>query len=217
MPDRNQHVDRPTRPPYFWLSVSAVGVAVVILGVRVIALPASSMQPFAIAALVAVGVTGAIVAAYARAVTRRMRAAARSFPNAVLIPVLVGTATAVATNWLATHLDDPSLRLNASTSATIAIDSVGLHIVRSPVGPHGSVAASAVRLGPLGRTVIGIRERDAIVLEITVDAATAPLALVPVRLRGNPFRALGDEELIEVVARIEDALAGRAIRPGWRY
>jgi hypothetical protein len=78
MPDRNQHVDRPTRPPYFWLSVSAVGVAVVILGVRVIALPASSMQPFAIAALVAVGVTGAIVAAYARAVTRRMRAAAIS-------------------------------------------------------------------------------------------------------------------------------------------
>jgi hypothetical protein len=214
---RDRPSDQPARPPYFWLSVAGAVIGLVIVGVRIPTLPESSVQPFAVGAAAALGLTVAIVAAFALAIGARMRGAARAYPGAVLIPVVVGTATAVATNWLATHLDDPMLRLRPSTYATIAIDAAGVHVVRSPAGPHGSIAVSAVRLGPLGRTVIGLRELDAIVLDVTVDAGTAPLALVPMRLRGNPWRTLTDPELLDVLGRIENALAGRVVSPGWHY
>jgi hypothetical protein len=217
MPDREHHTDHPTRPPYFWLSVGAVIVALVIVGVRIITLPESSVQPFAIGLVAALALTVVIAAAFARAIAARMRGAAGAFPSALVIPIVVGPATAVATDWLATHLGDPPLRLPTSTYATIAIDADGMHVVRSPAGPYGFIAASAVRLGPLGRTMIGVRERDAIVLDVTVGTVTAPLAFVPMRLHGNPWRSLTDPELLEVVGRIETVLAGQAVTPGWRY
>jgi hypothetical protein len=214
---RTGQTDHPGRPPYFWLSVGGVLAALTIIGVRIITLPQASVRPFVIAVALAVVITVVVGAAFAFAIAARMRAAARAFPHAVLVPVVVGTATAVATRWLATHLDDPALRLTAWTYATIAVDATGVHVVRSPAGPHGSVAATAVRVAPLGRAMIGIREMDAIVLDVTVGAVTAPLPLVPMRLRGNPWRSLTDLELIDVVGRIDDALSGRIVTPGWRY
>jgi hypothetical protein len=199
------------------LSVGGVFVGLVIVGVRVITLPPSSAQPFAIGVAGALGLSVAIVGAFALAIGGRMRAAKLAFPSAVLIPIVVGTDTAVATNWLATHLGDPLLRLKNSTYATIAIDASGVHLVRTAVGPYGHIAASSVSLGPLGRAVIGMRVLDSIVLSITVGEVTAPLALVPMRLRGNPMRKLTDLELLEIVGRIESALTGRPVPAGWPY
>jgi hypothetical protein len=135
----------------------------------------------------------------------------------VLIPIMVGTATSVATRWLAERFADPALHLRPSGYATVAIDAAGLHLVAQPSGPHGHIPAAAVTLGPLGRTIIGVREVDALVLEVAVADQTAPLSLVPMRLRGNPMSTLDDAELLAVTARVEDALSGRPVRPGWGY
>ena len=43
------------------------------------------------------------------------------------------------------------------------------------------------------------------------------LTLVPRRLSGTPLAGLADAELLEVTSRIQDALAGRPVPPGWDY
>lgn len=207
----------PTRPPYFWLSVVGALVGLVIVGVRVFTLPEGGVRPFLVGIVVALALTAVILAAFALRIRARLRVAATAYPDALLIPISVGTATSVATRWLAERFGDAALHLRPSGSATVAVDAAGLHVVSGLAKPHGFVPAQAVTLGPLGRTIIGLREVDALVLEVAVDDLTAPLSLVPMRVRGNPLRSLSDEELLAVTARIEDALAGRPVAPGWGY
>ena len=207
----------PTRPPYFWLSVLGALLGLLAVGIRVLTLPEGGARQFLVGLVMALALTAAILGALALRVRRRLRAAGEAYPDAVLIPIAVGTATSVATRWLAERLSDPALHLRPSGSATIAVDSAGLHVVSSPSRPHGHVPADAVTLGPIGRTIIGLREVDALVLEVRAGEFTAPLPLVPMRLRGNPLRTLADAELLAVTARIEDALAGRPVHPGWGY
>lgn len=204
----------PTRPRFFGLAVVGAFLGLVILAARLATLP--DISPLLPGLILAVVVTGAVAAVAIGRSRARMRIAAESYPHAVLIPLQVGTATSVATRWFAERTGDPALHLRPSTGATVAIDAAGLHVVSRPGGRHGHLPASAVRLGPLGRTMIGAREVDAIVLEVTVGDLTAPLTLVP-RRSGNPLAALTDAELLEVTARIEDALAGRPVEPGWGY
>ncbi len=208
---------RPTRAPCFWLSVAGALIGLVLLAVRVTTLPEGGARPFLVGLVVALAVTATLLAALALRIRSRVRAAAAAYPDALLIPIAVGTATAVATRWLADRFDDPALHLRPSGYATVAVDSAGVHVVSSPRGRHGHLPARAVALGPLGRTIVGMREVDAVVLEVEAGDLTAPLSLVPLRLRGNPFRTLGDAELLAVTARLEDALAGRPVVPGWGY
>lgn len=207
----------PTRPPFFWLSVLGALLGLIVVGVRVFTLPEGGVRPFLVGVVVALALTAVILGAFALRIRSRMRVAAAAYPDAVLVPIAVGAATSVATRWLAERFGDPALHLRPSGYATVAVDAAGLHVVSAPGAPHGLVPAAAVTLGPLGRTIIGLREVDALVLEVAVDGLTAPLSLVPMRLRGNPLRTLGDDELLTVTARIEDALAGRPVTPGWGY
>lgn len=208
----------PWRPPFFWLPVAGALIGLVILGMRIATLPEGGARPFLLGLAAALAVTVLIVAGFALAVRARMRVAAAAFPAAVLIPIVVGAATAAATRWLAANLgDSASLRLSNSSYATLAIDAAGVHVVRTAAGPHGLLRAASVGVGPLGRTIVGMREVDALVLEIDAGAATAPLPVVPMRLRGNPLRALTDAELFDLVGRIDSALHGRPTAPGWDY
>jgi hypothetical protein len=207
----------PTRPPYFWLSVIGALLGLLALGIRVLTLPEGGMRPFLVGVVVALILTAVILGAVALRIRSRQRAAAAAYPDAVLIPIVVGTATSVATRWLAERFAEPTLHLRPSGYATVAIDSAGLHVVSSPSRPHGHIPAAAVTLGPIGRTIIGLREVDALVLDVEAGEQTAPLSLVPMRLRGNPLSTLTDAELLAVTARIEDALAGRPVAPGWGY
>jgi hypothetical protein len=206
---------RPTAPRFALLAVVGAGLGLLIIGVRLATLP--DISPVLPGIILAVLVTGAVLTVGIGRSRARMRAAADAYPAAVLIPLQVGTATSVATRWFAARTGDRALHLAPSTGATAAIDAAGLHLVTRPRGPHGFLPAHAIRLGPLGRTMIGAREVEALVLEVTVGDFTAPLTLVPRRLRGNPLAGLTDAELLEVTARIEDALAGRPVRPGWGY
>ena len=207
----------PTRPPYFWLSVLGALLGLLALGLRVATLPEGGARPFLLGLVVALALTAVILAAFALRIRSRMRAAAAAYPDAVLIPIAVGTATSVATRWLAERFAEPALHLRPSGYATVAVDSAGVHVVASPSRPHGHIPAAAVTLGPIGRTIIGLREVDALVLEVEAGEQTAPLSLVPMRLRGNPLSTLTDAELLAVTARIDDALAGRPASPGWGY
>lgn len=206
---------RPTRPRFLWLAVAGAFVGLVVLVVRLVTLP--DLSPVLPGVIAAVAITVAVLGGAAFRTRARMATAAAAYPDAVLIPILVGTATSVATRWLAERTGDPALHLRPSTGATIAIDAAGLHIVTGPRDPHGHLPASALNLGPLGRTMIGPREVDAIVLEVTLGELTAPLTLVPRRLSGTPLAGLADAELLEVTSRIQDALAGRPVPPGWDY
>lgn len=207
----------PTRPPYFWLSVAGALIGLVLLGVRVATLPDGGLRSLLLGVAVAVAVTVGIAVAAMLHLRSRVDAAAAAYPSAMVIPIVVGTATAVATRWLAARVADPALALRPGTRAAVAIDAAGLHVVGNPRGRHGHLPSSAVTLGPLGRTVIGVREVDALVLEVEAGDVSAPLSLVPMRLRGNPFATLTDRELLDVSARIEAALAGRPVRPGWEF
>lgn len=208
---------RPARRPLLWLSVAGVTVGLVIVGVRVVTLPEDRVATLVLGAIGAVAVTAAIVAAGRSGTRARLRAALSAYPDAVVIPIVVGAATAVATRWLAERFGDPRLETRMGSRAVVAVDAAGVHVVTDPRAPHGHLPASAVTLGPLGRTIIGVREVDALVLDVEAGDATAPLSLVPARVRGNPLATLTDAELLDVTARIEAALTGRPVRPGWEF
>lgn len=208
---------RPVRRPFLWVSVAGVIVGLVIVGVRLVTLPEDRLGTLALGVVGAIAVTVAIVAAGRNGTRSRLQAALSAYPDAVAIPIAVGAATAVATRWLAERFGDPALETRMGSRAVVAVDAVGVHVVTDPRAPHGHLPASTVTLGPLGRTIIGVREVDALVLEVEAGDVTAPLSLVPTRVRGNPVATLTDVELIDVTARIADALAGRPVRPGWEY
>ncbi len=207
----------PPRPRWFWVSVVGVLLGLVVIALRVLTLEANAVQPFAIAVLGALIVTVVLGALAALRIGARMRAAAAAFPTAVLIPIVLGPATSVASRWLADRSAEPALRVRDSGTAVLAVDAAGIHLLADVRGPVGHVPATAVRLGGLGRTRIGMRESDALLLEVTIDGQSAPLPLVPRRLHGNPLGRLTDAELLEVAARVEGALRGRAVPPGWAY
>lgn len=213
-PDPDRQV---VRPPWFWVSVAAAALGLILLGFRLLTLPQDGVVPVAVGVVLALLVTAAVFAGMVLRIRSRVRAAAAAFPDAVLVPVVLGTATSVATRWFAQQTGDSALRLAASGYATIAIDAAGLHVVSSPAPPYGHLPAEQIGLGGLGRTLIGMRETDALILEVALAGHTAPLALVPMRIRGNPLRFLTDAELFEVTGRIEAALAGRPARSGWGY
>lgn len=205
------------RPPYFWISVVAAGIGVTILGVRLLTLPAGSAGTAGLGILLGLAVAAAVVIGMRVAAVGRLRAAEQAFPAAVTLPIAVGPETAAAFRWAAERFGDPALHVTTTGSLTIAIDAAGLHLVRRSDGPHGLIPASALTLGGEGRTMVGARVMDAVPLTVTTGDAAAPLPLVPMRLRGNPFRGLTAEERREVTRRVEAALRGERIEPGWVY
>lgn len=199
------------------MSVIGALLGLIIVALRVLTLDDAALRPFVIAVVGALGVTVVVGAAVALRIASRMRAAATAFPTAVLIPLVLGPATSVATRWLAERSGDVALRVPDSGTAILAVDVDGVHVLTTARGPIGHLPAATVRLGGLGRTRIGMRESDALLLEIDLAGASAPLPLVPRRLRGNPLGRLTDAELLEVAARVDAALAGRPVAPGWGY
>lgn len=201
------------RPPLLWLSLAGALVGLAIVAARVAALPDSRLAQFLVAVGLALVVSGAIVGVRLLLLLRRLDAAGRAFPGAVTMPVTVGAETAAGSRWLAHALGDPALELTAHRSAVIAIDGAGIHVVGRAVG---TVPAAAVSHVGEARTLVGIRERDAVELTIVAGTDTAPLRLVPRRVHGNPWRPLDPAERHATIARIGAALRGEPVEPGWR-
>ena len=204
------------RPPFFWISIVAAGIGVTIFGVRLVTLPESRLGTAGLGILIAVAVTAAIVIGMRVALAARVRDAERDVPRGLVLPVAVGSETGAALRWAAGRLGDERLRTGGSGSAVIAVDAAGLHLVRGP-GSHGVIPATALSVAEPGRTMVGARVMDSIVLTMTFGDVSGPLHLVPMRLRGNPFRGLAGAERREVARTLEAALRGAPVEPGWRY
>jgi hypothetical protein len=201
-------------PP--WLPAAGVFVGVALLATRLATLPFAEFGPFLVGLIVAVALTVAIFAGLAITRSRRMRAAVSAFPQSLLIPIVTGTDTAAATRWLAEHVGDARLRLRAEQAALVVVDSSGLRVL------GGSEASAPLPAGelmilPLTTARVGARRVDALVVGVTVGDAVVPLPLVPVRSSVFALGTLRDAELLDVSARIRDALAGDAVTPGWDY
>jgi len=203
-------------PPIFWLATGALAVLTIVVVVQFVAVGDSR----AIAALAGLVITLVIVAAivgvFAWQISSRMRAARAALPGALLIPVVVGWSTAEASSRLAVLSGDPTFQMKPSTYATVAVDRSGLHFVVDNSPPWASVASSLVGDIGIGTTVVGQRTVVGIVLRIGLPDESIELPLVPMRLRGNPLRLIRTNELYDVVARIQRALAG-ATESRWPY
>jgi hypothetical protein len=199
-----------------WLPFAGAAIGVTLLAARLATLPFDEFGPFLVGLIVAVALTVAIFAGLAVTRRRRMRAAVAEFPHSLVVPIVAGTDTAAATRWLAEHLGDADLRLRAEQGAVVVVDASGLRV-------WGDRTASAplppgmLTILPLTTARVGARRVDALVVGVSVGDAVAPLPLVPVRSSVFSFGTLADAELLDVSARIRDALAGGAVTPGWNY
>lgn len=200
-----------------WPAAAAVMVGVGIIVFRIATLPESRIAAFALGGAIALIITGVVLALGVLSIRRRMSAAAAAFPNAVLIPVTVGPATATPFRWLATATGDAALRLTPSSYATVAFDADGLHLVTRPDGPFGNIPASSVTVAGESTTVLGMREMATISLTVEAGDDAVEVALVPMRLRGNPLAQLSPEQRHEVMFRITAALRGDKVIPGWEF
>lgn len=214
MPTTSPH-PAPGQPPVFWITIVGVVLAVVLIAARV-ATGGSQAGPFLTGAIVGVVICVLVVGFYALTISGRMNVAKRKLPNALLIPVTVGTESAVASARLAEQLAIPSLRLKASSYATFGVDQDGLHFIVDGPGSWGTVPAPRVHFAGYSSTILGTRSMQSIVLAIDTGHDTLYLPLVPMRIRGNPVRALSPEELENVAGLIQSSLKG-TVNSGWKF
>lgn len=201
-------------PPWLPFAGAAIGVAV--LAVRLATLPYAEFGPFLLGLVVAVAVTVAIFGVRGARRRGRMRAAVAAFPHSLLIPIVVGVETAAASRWLAEHLRDVGLRLPADRSAIVAVDASGVRLLGGEAA-SGPLPVGMLSVLPLGTSRVGARRVDALVLGVSIGDTVAPLPLVPVRSSVFAFGSLTDAELLDVSARIRDALDGTPGPTGWDY
>lgn len=208
----------PTRRSWVTLLPLVGGlVGLAIVATRIAAMPDSAFGPLLTGVGAGLVVTAVIFGAVAVAIRHRMRVTARTFPVAVTIPITVGLPTAAATRWAAARVGDEHVALAPNRSAVIAADASGVHVVSRTSGPYGLIPTAVITGVGEARTLVGSREMDAVTLTISADGETAAVPLVPMRLRGNPFRQLTAAERHDLIARLEAALRGEPVEPGWAY
>jgi hypothetical protein len=149
---------------------------------------------------------------------RRMVSAARDFPLAFLVPIVVGDATARSTATLARLLGASNVRLRTNSYATLAIDSVGVHVFKRSGTSSGLIPIAGVTLGGFVSTPMGSTSLTSIVLHVVANGNQVDVPIVPMRLRGNPLRRLQQAELDSARAKISDALLrGTVDIPNWPF
>lgn len=202
------------RPPV-WLPVVGAAVGIGIVAIRLAAAPLDSTGTFLLA--LALGVIVAAVVVGLRALVRRaaLRDAAAAYPDALVVPIVVGVDTAAATRWLATRLPDPGLALDPDRHAVAVFDGEGLRFVDRRFS--ATIPAERLTLLPLGSARVGMRRRDALVVGVTIGDLVAPVPLVPTRANPLAPGPLGDAELLDALARIRAALAGGTAERGWDF
>jgi hypothetical protein len=202
----------------FWLSIAAIAIGLVSVVFRATSEWGRAAPSVILGLGIAVVLIAAVGGGFALSVASRMRAVAANLPGAIRIPIVVGSTMAAATAQLAGEQGDDSVRLRQGSYAAVAVDAAGLHLISNASRPFGLVPAASVGVAGLGRTLMGSREMDAIMLTVTTAAGSMALPLVPMRLHGNPLRALKVKELNAVMRQLDDALGGRGIvQPGWAY
>jgi hypothetical protein len=199
-----------------WLPLAGAFVGFSLLAIRLATLPLDQTSPYL--AVLAVAVLVTIVVLTARVVMRRgrMRAALDAHPQSLLLPIVGNVDTSAATRWLAEHLGDPRLSLRPEQNPILAFDAGGLRVLDG-VSTSDPIPAASLTVLPLTTVQAGWRRLDALAVGVTVDGTVAPLPLVPARASLFASRSLDDAELLEVSARIRDALAGEPGTPGWGY
>ena len=217
----------PDRRRAFWVSFGVVSVALAVVAVIEYAatLAGSSVPSNARAVGRLAGILGSPLIVYASAipfvwgVNRRMVSAELKFPEAFRVPIVVGDVTARSSKVLAGLFDSTAVRLRNKSYATLAIDSLGVHVLKWSGRSPGLIPVTAVAVGGFANTPMGSRSLPAIVLRVHVKDKEVELPIVPMRLRGNPLRRLQRDELESVHAKITSALAGATVEsgPNWPF
>ena len=217
----------PDRRRAFWVSFGVVSVALAVVAVIecAAAFAGSSVpsNPRAVGRLA--GIFGTPLIVYVSAmpfvwgVKRRMVSAELKFPEAFRVPIVVGYATARSSTILAGLFDSTAVRLRNKSYATLAIDSLGVHVLKWSGRSPGLIPITAVVVGGFADTPMGSTSLPAIVLHVHVKDKEVELPIVPMRLRGNPLRRLQRDELESVHAKITSALAGATVEsgPNWPF
>lgn len=203
----------PVQPPTFWLSVGAVIVFVLILGVRLVTSPDSALG---IAILVGLSITALIIGGFALSISGRMRRTHDAFPNAIHMPIVVGPGLAVATAKLSESLANPTLLLRSPSYATLAVNATGLHVVTDVVRPNAAIAARSVSVAGIGSALSGSRMMWCILLDVETTTGVIQLPVIPMRLR-NPLRMFTADDMTRIADEIRRALAGEPVTIGWPY
>jgi hypothetical protein len=196
------------------LAVIGILVAIVLVGVRLATQP--TVEWISVAGVLVLGGIVAVVVLLVRRsrLAARVRAASEEFPDAVVVPILVGGETAAASRWLARGLHDPELALVSGRTAVVAVDGGGMRVI----GARASQQIPAAAIGEigLGRTRISGRERDAIVVRVTAGDEVAPVALVPTVVR-RPMGPLRTDDVADVATRLHGVLHGQDVPRGWEF
>lgn len=204
----------PAAPRSTLLAVIGVLLAAVLLAIRLATQP--TIEWAVVAGVFVAGAVAAILVAVIRRVrlAARVRATAAAHPDAVVMPLLVGGETAAASRWLARGLGDPSLVLASGRPALAVVDPAGLRLAGTAIS--GLVPAASLGDITLGRTRFSGRDRDAVVLRITVGDEIAPLALVPVGV-ARPFGELAQDDVADIATRVYGVLHGQDVPRGWEF
>jgi len=205
---------RPRLP--IWLPAAGAALGVVILAVRLTTVPLDQTSPSLV--VLVLGLAAVVITLTVRAFTRRgrLRAVTAAHAGSLVLPVVGGVDTSAATRWLAERLGDPRLALRPDRNAFVVVDRSGLRVSdgRTASDP---LPAATLSILPVTTVRAGARRVDALVVGVAVGDVVAPLPLVPARSTMFATGALSDTELLEVSARIRDALAGTPHAGAWEY
>jgi hypothetical protein len=203
----------PSQPPIFWLSVAGAALLLLVLGVRLVTSGSNALGAGVLLALV---ITALVVAGFALSIAGRVRRTREAFPNAIHMPIVVGPELATATRSLSESLANADLQLRASTYATIAVDTKGLHFVSDAVRPKAAIETSSVTVSGLGSTMSGSRMMGCIMIDVQTEAGPIRLPIIPMRLK-SPLRTFKAGDLDKIADNLGRALTGEAFAPGWPY
>lgn len=214
------------RRSLFWVSFGGVSAALAIVAVAgIVAALAGPVVPtgtrsmgFVAGLLATPLIVYLVLLPFVWGMQRRMALAAGEFPLAFRVPIVVGDATARSTATLARLLGASNVRLRANSYATLAIDSVGVHVFKRSGRSPGLIPGAGVTLGGFVSTPVGSTSLTSIVLHVVANGNQVDVPIVPMRLRGNPLRRLQQAELDSARARISDALLrGSVDIPNWPF
>ena len=197
----------PRRRLPLWLPAAGAAVGIALLAMRLATAPLDQTSPYLAVLVVAAAATIGVFTARALLRRHRMRVATDDYPRSLVFPIVGGVDTSAATRWLAAQLGDPRLALRPERDAIVALDASGLRL-RQGRTTSAPIPAGMLSVLPLTTVRAGMRRVDALALGVTVGDVVAPLPLVPARSGIVGTGALSDAELLDVSARIRDALPG---------
>src|SRR5690606_31613183 len=111
-----------------------------------------------------------------------------------------------ATVALAETFGDRRLESSDRRYPVLVFDRQGLHCITRSGPPHPLIPSSAIRVGELASTPIGLRNVAVIVLEIATGGATIELPVVPLRRGWGILRYHRLHELAAIRTEISEAL-----------